>query len=237
MTTKTDKKTAAAATTDKAKIGIIDLEGKNWGQAELTRSVKNNDISDMVIAQSIHVNRNKSRIKRAHTKQRNELRGGGAKPWRQKGTGRARHGSRRSPLWVGGGVTFGPRSAKSLGLFMPKKLRQRALLGSLWAHVEVGSISLLQVDDIPDKTAALNKKIGKQKRLLILIDNEEKSLIKISKNIPNLEVKLLEHAATEDILRAKKIWVTTKAIKDLQKRLGDKLAVKINNAKQKQEIS
>jgi len=67
----------------------------------------------------------------AHVKDRSEVRGGGKKPWRQKGTGRARHGSRRSPLWTGGGVTFGPRKDRTLSKVLPKKMKQKALLGAL----------------------------------------------------------------------------------------------------------
>src|SRR5687767_13595733 len=66
--------------------------------------------SPLLLAQALHTSRKRTRIRRAHTKERAEVRGGGRKPWKQKGTGRSRHGSSRSPIWVGGGTTFGPRS-------------------------------------------------------------------------------------------------------------------------------
>ena len=82
--------------------------------------------SDLVYQVAVSQNSNR-RQKTAKTKDRSEVRGGGKKPWRQKGTGRARHGSNRSPIWVGGGVTFGPNLEKNFKKIVPKKMRRKAL--------------------------------------------------------------------------------------------------------------
>ena len=99
--------------------------------------------SPILLAQSIVVQRSRQRIRRAHTKDRSEVRGGGRKPWRQKGTGRARHGSIRSPIWVGGGVTFGPRSRSEYTGSLPKAKKRRALSGAFAQQLGQGRLGLI----------------------------------------------------------------------------------------------
>jgi large subunit ribosomal protein L4 len=92
----------------------------------------------------------------AHTKDRSEVRGGGKKPWRQKGTGRARHGSRRSPIWTGGGVTFGPRNEKDFSVKLNKKVRAKALASVLSKKLADGEVFFVDslAMDAPKTTAA-----------------------------------------------------------------------------------
>ena len=107
------------------KVPLYNQEGKESGQALLPKEifdVKFN--SDLVHQVAVSQAANRRRVI-AHTKGRGDVRGGGKKPWRQKGTGRARHGSRRSPIWKGGGVTFGPTKERVFKKDIPKKMRRK----------------------------------------------------------------------------------------------------------------
>jgi len=123
----------------------------------------------------------------ASTKDRGEVRGGGRKPWRQKGTGRARHGSRRSPLWRGGGVTFGPSKERVFKKKIPKKMRKKALLMVLSAKAKNNLILVLDKLALEKtKTKLLAKILGKlpiKGSSLIVLPHVEKSLIRAARNL------------------------------------------------------
>jgi large subunit ribosomal protein L4 len=109
--------------------------------------------------------RSNARANTAHTKDRSEVRGGGKKPWRQKGTGQARHGSKRSPIWAGGGITFGPRSERNYDKKINKKMRAKALFVALSQKLRDGQI--LFVDD-------MNSVSGKTKDMMTILSGFEK---------------------------------------------------------------
>ncbi|MBU0597571.1 50S ribosomal protein L4, partial [Patescibacteria group bacterium] len=92
------------------KVKIYNSQGKPAGEVNLEPKIFNVKIKPELVQQAVRTQLANKRVAIAHTKDRSEVRGGGRKPWRQKGTGRARHGSTRSPIWSGGGVTFGPRN-------------------------------------------------------------------------------------------------------------------------------
>src|SRR5436853_6808436 len=119
---------------------IYNIEGKETGKITLPENIFglpwNADLVHLVVV-GMHAN---ARTNVAHTKDRGEVRGGGKKPWRQKGTGRARHGSIRSPIWRGGGVTHGPRNEKNYARAIPKKIRAKALFMALSRKLKDGEI-------------------------------------------------------------------------------------------------
>ena len=109
------------------KTEVYNQQGKKVGQTILPKEIFEVPMNADLVHQVFISHTANQRQNSAHTKNRGEVRGGGRKPWRQKGTGRARHGSIRSPLWKGGGVTFGPRNEKNWKKDIPKKMKRKAL--------------------------------------------------------------------------------------------------------------
>lgn len=235
MANKTGKAIIETDPKREIKAPVCDLSGAVKGEAAVS-GIIGNDISHKLLAQAVLIERNRERIKRAHTKSRDEVRGGGAKPWKQKGTGRARHGSRRSPLWTGGGVTFGPKANKSVNLFMPKDLKKRALAKALSVYVESSSMSILVLGELPKKTKEFSEQIGKNRKVLIVVEEKQSDLSRVARNIKNVEVKQVGQVKVKDILKAVNIWISVEAVSELEKRTGVKIKVKINNKPQDKKV-
>ncbi|MCX6741436.1 MAG: 50S ribosomal protein L4, partial [Candidatus Parcubacteria bacterium] len=108
-------------------VSLYNQQGKEIDKLELPVEIFGLKINTDLISQALTTQLASSRQSIAHSKDRSEVRGGGKKPWRQKGTGRSRHGSNRSPIWTGGGVTFGPRSEKNFSKKINKKMKRQAL--------------------------------------------------------------------------------------------------------------
>lgn len=173
----------------------------------------------VLIARTIHTTHKRMRIRRAHTKGRSEVRGGGRKPWKQKGTGRSRHGSIRSPIWVGGGITFGPRSRKTTIPKTQLKERRRALAGAFAMHVKNGSLSLLKLADaIPGKTKDMAKHMKGERSVLIVASDSHRELAKVVANIPTIRVRFASTVIPKDIVEAHAVWVDDAALKTLEVR-------------------
>ncbi len=140
-----------------------------------------------ILAQSLLRQAANARKPYAHTKTRSEVRGGGAKPWRQKGTGRARHGSRRSPIWVGGGRTFGPDAERNYSKGMNKKERRLAMRKALYHAIIDGKVALLTELDFDEPSTkrgvTLLKNIGLDGKTLIIHDSDEKAVRKSFTNL------------------------------------------------------
>lgn len=180
-------------------------------------------VSELLLAQTVHVERRRQRVRRAHTKERAEVRGGGRKPWRQKGTGRARHGSRRSPIWVGGGTTFGPRVRRERVLPMPDKMKRGALAGALAAQVEQASVEIIRFGDemlqrTRDFVALLAD--GYQGTLIVTTAERVSSLSRVSRNVPGVRVLAVSRVAVSDIIMARHVWLDERALDVLAARCG-----------------
>ena len=151
------------------------------------------------------------------TKTRSEVRGGGRKPWRQKGTGRARAGSNRSPLWKGGGVIFGPKP-KKVNLKLNKKERRLALQTLLYSRQR--DISVIEniektLENSKTKTFATfcqTSEISLDKKILIIVSEKTNDLKLSTRNLKNLELISAVHLNTLSLLKAKKIYITNHAI-------------------------
>ncbi|MFC1682658.1 50S ribosomal protein L4 [Candidatus Zixiibacteriota bacterium] len=156
----------------------------------------------------------------ASTKGRSEVRGGGAKPWRQKGTGRARAGTSRSPLWVGGGVTFGPKPRR-YGMKLPHKVVRLALKSALSASAQDGRVVVIEslTMDAP-KTKALsdifgNMGLDKGKKLLVLEAYDE-NVFKSGRNIPGLILRTANAIHAYDILNSETVILTKNALQKME---------------------
>src|SRR6185437_9448180 len=122
---------------------IYNIEGKETGKMTLPENIFGLPWNADLMHQVVVSMRSNARHSIAHTKDRGEVRGGGKKPWQQKGTGRARHGSSRSPIWKGGGVSHGPRKEKLYAKVLPKGMRRKALLVALSRKYKDGEIIFL----------------------------------------------------------------------------------------------
>ena len=151
----------------------------------------------------------------AFTKTRAEVRGGGAKPWRQKGTGRARHGSIRSPIWRGGGVVGGPRP-RSYRMKLPRSQRRIAFLTVMLRKLSNGSsiiLDSLALDEAKTKSMLqLVDRLGCSRNVLILLQQSDSSLVRASGNLRSVKVTLLPEVLLDDLLWANSIILTRQVL-------------------------
>jgi large subunit ribosomal protein L4 len=176
-------------------------------------------VSPYLLAQIIHTTDQRRRIRRAHTKQRAEVRGGGRKPWKQKHTGRARHGSIRSPIWVGGGTAFGPRSRKERILPTPKRSRRIALRGALSGHARQGTLEFIRFgESVPTKTREVFPYVAQVRGLLIVLDQAHKAAARALQNIPSVRVCFAAQVTTRDIVQARRVWIDQAALSVIEQR-------------------
>lgn len=167
----------------------------------------------------------------AHTKDRSEVRGGGKKPWKQKGTGRARVGSSRSPIWIGGGVTFGPTKDRNFKKKINQKMKQKAMFMALSDKLASQSlivIDSLQLADFKTKKfnniiSSLEKKVWPQERRdLLIIDDLRDEKVKYSgRNLPNVKIINLENINLLDLLNYKKLLLTEGVVKSFTDRYSN----------------
>ncbi len=147
---------------------------------------------------------------------RGNVRGGGKKPWKQKGTGRARHGSIRSPIWRGGGITFGPTGEENYTKKLTKKANKKALRQALTLAGAEGKISVIEAFESRDgKTSysvKLLDKIGAKRRILVVVEDKTDMLDRSTSNIPNLKVTQALYLNVYDIINADSIIITKKSL-------------------------
>ena len=219
------------------KATIFSKEGKSAGEVTLPESVFGVAWNADLIHEVVVGMQANAREGTAHTKDRSEKRGGGKKPWRQKGTGRARHGSRRSPIWTGGGVTFGPRSEKDYSVKINKKVRAKAFaitMSKKFADKEVIFVDSLSMDEPKTKLAkvvvdAIAKGsehadlATKQNNAALLVLPDRNLVVEKSfRNFGNIEVAQAKDINPVDLLTYKYVVVAepTAALEIFEHRVG-----------------
>lgn len=173
-------------------VKVYNMQGEVVGEEKLNPALFGVEIKAGLVHQAVVAQFANRRQVLAHTKDRGEVRGGGRKPWRQKGTGRARHGSIRSPLWVGGGVTFGPTKERVFKQKINKKMKRKTLLMCLSDRATDGKIILLdklELDGFKTKRflEILNKLPNKEKTTLLVLAGGDKKVIKSAANLPRVK--------------------------------------------------
>ena len=205
-------------------VSLFKQDGTNAGDITLNDAVFGIEPNESVVFDVILSQRASLRQGTHAVKNRSAVRGGGRKPWRQKGTGRARQGSIRSPQWRGGGVVFGP-TPRSYGYKLPQKVRQLALK-SVYSE-KVAENKLVAVDalnfDAP-KTAEFVKvleALAIERKVLVIFENEGNKFAELSaRNIPNVQVTTANSASVLDIVNNDKILVTQAALSQIEEVLA-----------------
>ena len=205
-----------------SKIDVWTKEGKKEGSVDLPEAFFNKPVDKGVLYQAVLKYLAGTRQGTAAVKGRAEVRGGGKKPWRQKGTGRARHSSIRSPLWHGGGVTFGPQP-RDFNYPIPKKVKRIALREGISAKVQ--DKLLFCVEDLKgpfDKTKEFTKIIKSLKlegKVLGVLDGSDPSIERATSNIARFRFMRAQDVNAYDILRNKYLLVSKTALKNLLGRI------------------
>lgn len=207
------------------KTPVYNQKGEKTGTALLPKELFEKEINRDLLHQVVVSQRANRRRVLAQTKDRSEVRGGGRKPWRQKGTGRARHGSIRSPIWKGGGVTFGPRKEKKFKKEIPQKIKRKALKIALSSKVKSGSLIVLDQLKLKKRKTKLMEEILnelplKEKNCLIALSEVDKDVILSARNIKGVEVMEARNLTALDLLSFKYLLLPKKSIKILKRTLS-----------------
>ena len=205
------------------KIAVLNIKGEKVKDINLNENVWGIEPNDAVLYDAIVLAQNNQRQGTSSTKTRSEVSGGGRKPWRQKGTGRARQGSIRAPHWVGGGVALGPKP-RSYNYTVNKKEKRLALLSAL-SYKFINS-ELVVIDDLKFETnkykesANMFKALNASKNILVVTDELDENVILSTRN--NDEVILLQDNEINvlDLVSADKLIITEKAVKNIEEVLS-----------------
>ncbi|MFO7272265.1 50S ribosomal protein L4 [Sphaerobacter thermophilus] len=198
-------------------VPVYDVTGQETGQIELADSVFGIEPNVPVMHQAYVRQMANARLGTHDTKTRGEVRGGGRKPWRQKGTGRARHGSIRSPLWRGGGVVFGPHPRKYTQR-MPRKMRRLAIRSVLSAKMKADQVVVVEgLTELEPRTKAMIQTLarlpkGDARSTLILVDQPRENLRRGANNLEHVRVLPAQYVNMRDVLKYERLLLTREAV-------------------------
>jgi len=205
-------------------VDIYNQKGEKQSKGKLPQGVFALEPNDALVHQVVVCQASNQRQGTAHTKDRSEVSGGGRKPWRQKGTGRARHGSRRSPIWAGGGVTFGPRNERNYKKRIPLKMRRQALCMALSSRAKEGNLFL--INEFNSAKISTKEMAGLLKALplkggsvLVVQSDNKKNLVLSTRNIPKASILIAKDLTALDVLQRKYLVIEQPALAVLEKQL------------------
>lgn len=203
-----------------ATANCYEKDGTRSGSFELPASLFEGEVNEHAVHEAVVAFQANQRQGTADTRERSDVRGGGKKPFRQKGTGRARAGSIRSPIYRGGGTVFGPHP-RSYRQSLPKKVRRLALRSSLTSRAAAGDVMViksleLEAPRTAEFVAIMKNMEATSKKTLVVIDRANANTVKSARNIPGVRVMLAEMMNVYNVLWADKIVLTTDAVKRME---------------------
>ncbi|HZK11873.1 MAG TPA: 50S ribosomal protein L4 [Atribacterota bacterium] len=200
-------------------LSVQNIKGENIGEVSLKDNIFNTKVNKYLIQQVVKRYLANKRRGTASTKNRSAVRGGGAKPWKQKGTGRARAGSNRSPIWVGGGTVFGP-NPRDYSFSLPKKIKIAALKSVLSDKLKNKEIiiidELLLNENKTSKMVEILKNLQAFKKPLIITEKEDNIIALSVRNIKGAKVLPVSKINTYDLMNQEKIIITKKALQKIE---------------------
>lgn len=201
------------------KINVLNVSGQNVGEIELNDSIFDIEVNEHVLYEAVKCQLANKRQGTQSAKTRAEVRGGGRKPWRQKGTGRARQGSIRSVQWVGGGVAFAPKP-RDYSYSLPKKVRRLAMKSALSSKVQDKEIIVLDALSLeaPKTKEIVNlfKNVNAAKKTLVVTADNDVNVVKSVRNIEGANVAHVSTLNVYDILNCDSFIITTDAVKKVE---------------------
>ena len=201
-------------------IEVHDVNRASITQVEVNEDVFEKKVNESIYYEVIKMQMANARKGTACTKGRSDVRGGGAKPWRQKGTGRARAGTSRSPIWKGGGIVFGPKP-RDYSMNVPKKIKKQALCGAISQKRADGNLTILDKIELNEiKTAKIAEILNKlDLKSVLIIEEGNKNLVLSAKNIPGVKILSPEGLNLYDILYYKDLVIIQPCLEKIQRRL------------------
>ncbi len=200
-------------------LSVHNIKGENIGEVSLKDGIFNTKVNKYLVHQAVKRYLANRRRGTASTKNRSEVRGGGAKPWKQKGTGRARAGTNSSPIWVGGGIVFGP-APRDYSFSLPKKMKVAALKSALsdkFENKEIIIIDNLSLEkNKTSKMVEILKNLKAFKKPLIITEKEDSIIALSVRNIKGAQVLPVSKINTYDLINHEKIIITKKALKRIE---------------------
>jgi len=201
-----------------AKVSVYNMEGKEVGDIELNDAIFNVEVNEHLVHLAVVSQLANNRQGTQSAKTRSEVRGGGRKPWRQKGTGHARQGSTRSPQWTGGGVVFAPKP-RDYSFSLNKKEKRVALKSALTSRVldkKFIVVDSIKMDEIKTKTFANALKSLNVEKALVVLNENDKNVVKSAKNIPGVKTALTNTINVYDIMKYDTVVIDKAAVATIE---------------------